>query len=222
MYKILGADQKEYGPITADQIRQWISERRVNSQTRIRVEGSQEWTTVGNLPEFGPAYSSATPRGLPREFTEPPPTIRIFGVLNIVLGSLALLCSSNSFIRLPLTVRRYGGTPVMHEWLLFSALASLIGGGLMLTSGVGLCNFRSWARKVAVYYAIFAFARALLSLYIFVNNLGIGSSNPSVQIRTILSLVMGVGIGLGYNGLLVFFLSKREVKEALGETSRQM
>ena len=28
MYKIQGADQKDYGPVTADLMRQWIAERR--------------------------------------------------------------------------------------------------------------------------------------------------------------------------------------------------
>src|SRR5262249_16536902 len=53
MYRIVGADQQEYGPITADQIRQWISEGRLNAQTQARAEGSQEWKPLGNFPEFG-------------------------------------------------------------------------------------------------------------------------------------------------------------------------
>ena len=41
MYKIIGADKKEYGPVTGDQLRHWISEGRVNSQTLARAEGAQ-------------------------------------------------------------------------------------------------------------------------------------------------------------------------------------
>jgi len=52
-YKIIGADQKEYGPIDAEQIRQWISEGRLNSQTRACLEGTQEWKPLGSFPEFG-------------------------------------------------------------------------------------------------------------------------------------------------------------------------
>lgn len=67
MYKILGADQKEYGPIDAEQIRQWISEGRLNGQTQACIEGSQEWKPLGTFPEFSflanPASTteSATP-----------------------------------------------------------------------------------------------------------------------------------------------------------------
>ena len=38
MYYILGGDGKEYGPASADQIREWIRERRANAQTRIRAD----------------------------------------------------------------------------------------------------------------------------------------------------------------------------------------
>lgn len=53
MYRIIGADQKEYGPITAEQIRQWITEGRVNAQTQACLEGTQEWKPLGMFPEFG-------------------------------------------------------------------------------------------------------------------------------------------------------------------------
>ena len=31
-YTIIGGDTKEYGPISADDVRQWISEGRLNAQ----------------------------------------------------------------------------------------------------------------------------------------------------------------------------------------------
>ena len=52
MYKIIGADQKEYGPVSADLLRQWIAEGRVSVQTQVLPEGATEWKTVGDLPEF--------------------------------------------------------------------------------------------------------------------------------------------------------------------------
>ena len=57
MYKIIGADGKEYGPISAEGLRQWIAEGRANAQTKVQVEGSAEWKRLEELPEFstGPA-----------------------------------------------------------------------------------------------------------------------------------------------------------------------
>jgi hypothetical protein len=54
MYRIIGADQKEYGPISADQVRQWIVEGRINAQTKIQPEGSLDWKTVAEIPELAP------------------------------------------------------------------------------------------------------------------------------------------------------------------------
>jgi hypothetical protein len=55
MYKIIGADQKEYGPVSAEQLRQWMAEGRVNVQTRVLPEGATEWKALGHLPEFAGA-----------------------------------------------------------------------------------------------------------------------------------------------------------------------
>lgn len=52
MYKIIGADGKAYGPVTAEQIRLWISEGRVNAQTQIQAEGTAEWRSLSTFPEF--------------------------------------------------------------------------------------------------------------------------------------------------------------------------
>jgi len=57
MYKIIGADGTEYGPIAADQLRQWVAENRVNAQTRILAEGATEWKTVADCPEFADAIA---------------------------------------------------------------------------------------------------------------------------------------------------------------------
>jgi hypothetical protein len=54
MFKIIGADGRQYGPISADQIRQWIAQGRVNSLTLVQTEGSAEWKQLGEFPELSP------------------------------------------------------------------------------------------------------------------------------------------------------------------------
>ncbi len=61
MYKIIGADQKEYGPVTADLIRQWIKEGRANAQTVAQAEGSTTWVPLGQIPEFASDFGGAAP-----------------------------------------------------------------------------------------------------------------------------------------------------------------
>jgi uncharacterized membrane protein len=59
MYKIIGADQKEYGPVTAEQLRQWLSEGRVNGQTSVQAEGATEWKPLATFAEFADVLTSA-------------------------------------------------------------------------------------------------------------------------------------------------------------------
>jgi hypothetical protein len=61
MYKIIGADQKEYGPVSADQLRLWITEGRVNGQTSIWPEGATEWKPLSTLSEFAGLLGSKPP-----------------------------------------------------------------------------------------------------------------------------------------------------------------
>lgn len=61
MYRIIGADGKEYGPVSAAQLRQWIAEGRANSQTSVQRDGVSEWVPLGSLPEFGDAFAAAVP-----------------------------------------------------------------------------------------------------------------------------------------------------------------
>jgi len=52
MYKIIGADNAEYGPVSGEKIREWIQQRRVNPDTKVCPEGSTEWKKLGELSEF--------------------------------------------------------------------------------------------------------------------------------------------------------------------------
>ncbi len=52
MYKIIGADGKEYGPVSAEQLRLWLTEGRVNQQTRVLPEGSTDWKALGEVAEL--------------------------------------------------------------------------------------------------------------------------------------------------------------------------
>jgi len=65
MYKIIGIDGQEYGPVTADQIRAWITAGRANSQSKAQLEGTTDWKPLSDFPEFADAFhpkpAEATP-----------------------------------------------------------------------------------------------------------------------------------------------------------------
>lgn len=54
MYKIIGSDQKIYGPVTAELVRQWLAEGRLSPATLVQAEGSAEWKALSAFPEFAP------------------------------------------------------------------------------------------------------------------------------------------------------------------------
>ena len=98
MYRIVGKDGLQYGPVTAEQVRGWIAENRANAQTLVQGEGSQEWKPLGSLPEFAadlkPPQVSAT---TPPTITPPPPAAdprasnKIpAGICGILLGGLGV------------------------------------------------------------------------------------------------------------------------------------
>jgi uncharacterized RDD family membrane protein YckC len=62
MFTIIGGDGQEYGPVSVQQLRSWISAGRANLDTRAKAAGSDEWQRLGDFPEF------AAP-------VEPPPII---------------------------------------------------------------------------------------------------------------------------------------------------
>lgn len=58
MYKIIGGDGNEYGPVSADTMRQWIAESRVNAETKVRGE-TGEWQPLAAFPELAAALAGA-------------------------------------------------------------------------------------------------------------------------------------------------------------------
>ena len=67
MFKIIGADQKEYGPVPTEQLRQWVIEGRANAQTQVRKEGEAEWKPMSAFAEFADVLRTtpAAPPGVP-------------------------------------------------------------------------------------------------------------------------------------------------------------
>lgn len=60
MYKILGGDGKEYGPVSAEQLRQWVREGRANALTQVRAEGATQWQALASIAELADVFSAGT------------------------------------------------------------------------------------------------------------------------------------------------------------------
>jgi hypothetical protein len=57
MYKILGSDGNEYGPISLEKLKKWIQEDRVDRKTPVMPEGAKDWVFLGTLPEFAGCFA---------------------------------------------------------------------------------------------------------------------------------------------------------------------
>ena len=115
MYKIIGQDGKEYGPISVEEMRQWISESRVESRTPVFADGAKDWTFVGLLPEFANCFAAGVPPAIaPQTIAPPTPTRKTngFATAGLVCGILSVtlcLCC--------------GGIPANVLGLIFSIVA---------------------------------------------------------------------------------------------------
>lgn len=103
MYKVIGADGKEYGPITAKQLGQWIAQGRANATTRVRLETATDWQALGAIPEFAEAL--AQPPTLPTLPTAPPEPAKTSGmaVASLILGFLGF-CGLTALVGLVLGI----------------------------------------------------------------------------------------------------------------------
>ena len=154
MYRVLGADSKEYGPVSGDVLRQWISEGRANAQTQVKPDGATQWQTLASVPEFEPAFAAAAGAAptQPLAGAPGPGKTSVLAITSLVLGILGLFtCGVTSLVGLILgivalvKVSRSGG--------------QLSGKGLAIA---GICTSALFLLMVPIYAAMLlpALARA--------------------------------------------------------------
>ena len=150
MYKIIGADGGEYGPVAVGQLRQWIAEGRANAQTPALAPGATEWKPLGALPEFAgqfampgpPVIGASTGILLPGR----PHKTNAFAVAGLIFGILSLTgCCGCPFNILGLVFSLVGLSQINRHPELYEgrgqAVAGLILSAASLILGFGLALF---------------------------------------------------------------------------------
>jgi len=152
MYKIIGADGREYGPVSVAQLRQWLAEGRVNLATRILAEGAADWKTLGDLPEFAlppdrpPAPQPIRPLAAPVAPARYP-QMNGFAVTGLILGVVSFViafccCGGLPLNLLGLLFSAIGLSQINQQPEVYTgkgaALAGLIISGLSLLLGIGI------------------------------------------------------------------------------------
>ncbi len=149
MYAIIGADGREYGPVTADQLRQWVLEGRANAQTKVRAEGATDWKSLEAFPELASCLRvQQGPPLAPAPFSvTPAPTTNRTAVIGMVLGILSItvgcccyglpfnvagiICSSVALSQLKKDPLNQQGKGMAIAGLVLSILSILLAGSLL-------------------------------------------------------------------------------------------
>lgn len=158
MYKIIGADQREYGPVTADQIRQWIAEGRANGQTMAQAEGATDWRALSTFPEFAdlsaahavPPLANVTPvvsASAEQQVLGPATGLIVVGVIGFVLSIAGLIANlTGAVVNLPgmdhnteLLTRTLSGTVGI-----VSSVVSILLSGIILWGGMQMKALRNY------------------------------------------------------------------------------
>jgi len=107
MYRIIGADGRQYGLVLPEQLRQWIREGRAVATTPAQAEGTPDWKALNLFAEFAgdfppppapPPPPAASPAPIPGTIVPPPnPVVAskasskiAAGICGILLGSLGI------------------------------------------------------------------------------------------------------------------------------------
>jgi hypothetical protein len=69
-YKVIGGDQKEYGPANEREVLDWIADGRLSGQSLAQREGDSNWEALSGFPEFSEALQAQAARFLAQTSAE--------------------------------------------------------------------------------------------------------------------------------------------------------
>jgi GYF domain 2/Membrane domain of glycerophosphoryl diester phosphodiesterase len=167
MYRIIGGDKQIYGPVSAEELRRWLAEGRLNPQSQVQAEGSTEWKplsaypelqeVLANLPQAPPVTASVAPAVIePTQFVERDYDLDIGGCVSrgwelyknnfgVVFGGVAI------YVVIQFAFGAFGQIPILGA---LGSIANLIISGPLI-GGVYLVLLRVIRRQPASVGEIF-------------------------------------------------------------------
>ena len=86
-YEIIGGDNRAHGPVTGEEVCQWIREGRAGRKSMIRPSNTEAWRPISTFPEF-----SGPLRGMPWiPLYQPALKAHGLAVASLVLGIISLV-----------------------------------------------------------------------------------------------------------------------------------
>jgi hypothetical protein len=84
-YQVMGEDGQEYGPVSAEKIRAWVSEQRLERKSPVKSPGSRDWVFLESLPEFADLFAPHAPPPPKRQSQKWPVAILIILAVGLIL-----------------------------------------------------------------------------------------------------------------------------------------
>ena len=145
MYTIIGGDGKQYGPISTDELRKWISESRLNAQSLAKAESDAEFRPLETFPEFADAFGAPPPAmGAPPSFQAgtgsrdealrlvngPAVALKVTAIIGLLLVTLGLVVNIATLMGVQLMPQPQLPDPQMQK------LLRSLGGGFGIVQDV--------------------------------------------------------------------------------------
>jgi hypothetical protein len=154
----------------------------------------------------------------------------VFGILNIIFGALGLVGGPIMLAMQLLGPQQRGvnpgldimaASPGYYAFYMTSMVVGIVASGVLLASGIGLLQEKSFGRTLAIGYAwyslvlvVLSFASFMIFLYPPLSDLAAKANDPTSMGAAVGGLIGGfVGLLIGpiYPGLLLYFMTRPRV-----------
>lgn len=212
-------NDQQFGPVSESCLVELFRTGTLRPDALVWSDGMEDWQQASSIDELIPLISStlqvAGTAAQQSFVTQRPTSVTVFGILNIVFGSLGLICTPFSLVMIfamPNTMNPSGTAMI---WLLLSSGIGIICTILLLTVGIGLLYQKRWARIWCLGYGWFAIIWGIVGMVV---NIGLAVSGAYGRGQDNISGLMGgfCGglVGFIYPILLIVFMQKQNVKNA--------
>jgi len=211
-------DGQQCGPLSEARLIELFHQGTLGPATRVWTQGMDDWREASAV-EGLIAGTSPLLQGVPtvpESFRpERPTAVTVFGILNIVFGSLGLLCMPVGLIAILAMPNAINTAATVKAWMLLSGVVGLACTIFLIVVGIGLLYLKAWARTGSLVYGWFAIIWGIIGTVVnfgLIPSGGYGLSHDALP-GTIHGIIGGL-VGLIYPILLIVFMRRPNVKEA--------
>jgi len=212
-------DGQQCGPVSEAALIELLHQGTLGPTTRVWTQGMDDWREASTINSLAPAALLPSQGGPPlaAQSLHParPNSVTVFGILNIVFGTLGLMCMPVGLIAILAVPNAMNTAATVKAWLLVSGVVGLACTIFLIVVGIGLLYLKAWARTGSLVYGWFAIIWGIIGTVVnfgLIPSGGYGISRDALT-GTIHGIIGGL-IGLIYPVLLVIFMQRPNVRQA--------